>query len=45
MRELNTVFFFGLIDHLVKDAISANLKGTGLNLSSLFSVRVVREVA
>jgi hypothetical protein len=45
MRELNTILFLGLIDHLVKDAISANLQGAGFNLSALFGVRVVRESA
>ena len=45
VRELNTILLLGLVDHLVKDAISTDLQGTGLHLSALLGVRVVCECA
>jgi hypothetical protein len=40
MWKLYTILLLGLIDHLIENAIPTNLKGTSLNLSALFSIRV-----
>jgi hypothetical protein len=38
MREDNAIFFFGLINHFVENAILTNLDSSGLNLTMFLGV-------